>query len=155
MQAKALSQYLRRYFCLPFQFFDLIVLFGAVMMLGCHEGEIVKKRADPDTTKIVGKWRCPPEGWLDSEIGPMQIKMDLQSSGKISVKWVIRQHAPGGDGEQSAEGVYQVDKSGLLTTQVIGRGDPIKYELKDDHLIMTLPQEADEPVEVYDFVRDE
>ena len=106
-----------------------------------------------DAHGIVGRWRSPPSGWLNGEWGPSQFVLELKPSGKIEVTWTVSEDSPGGGGVVSDEGTYRMVDD-ILTTNVIARGQPVRFEFRGDHLILTLPTEGESPSEVYEFVRD-
>ncbi len=111
------------------------------------------KHAANDATGIVGRWRSPPIGWRAGEAGPSQFVIELKATGEIKATWVVSKESPGGGGTRSDQGTYRIDGD-VLTTQIMARGEPIKFELSRGHLILTLPKEGESPSEVYEFVRE-
>lgn len=111
-----------------------------ILVVGCGD-----KKSMSD---IIGKWRSPAKGTRDSEWGPAQFHLELQQDGKIK-STVIIVGGPGGAGTISNEGTYKINGD-VLTTDVISRGAPIKYEIRNGHLILRLS----DPEEVYEFVRE-
>lgn len=111
------------------------------------------KQSSGDAKRLVGRWRSPPRGWLEGEWGPSQVVIELKSSGEIRLTWTTSEDSPGGGGVISEEGRYRIADD-VLTTDVIARGEPVRFEFRGDRLILTLPREGAEPIEVYEFVRD-
>lgn len=130
----------------------LVVAMGLGWWLSYRALE-AKKPAD-DASKIIGRWRTPPEGWIKSEWGPSQFVIELNSSGEIKTTGIIREDSPA-NGVHSEKGTYSF-ADGMLTTELIAKGEPVKVEFNKDRMILTLPPEApDKPIEVYEYVRDE
>lgn len=145
----------RRNTCHGYRILGLMLLCAPVVLAPSCRGEKMPTRNADIAKNIVGKWRSPPQGWHMGEWGASQFVMELKPSQEIKVKWTVKRDSPAGGGVQSDEGTYRIAHH-TLTTDVIARGEPIKVEFKDNHLILTLPQEApDKPTEVYEFVRDE
>jgi len=124
----------------------LVLFYGSLMLaFGCGGNNVIKQAgADTNNNRIVGKWQCPPEGSLPGgeEQGPTQIILEFSASGLAKMQMNVS--GPAG-GKAATEGTYRISPiiDGVLTTDLLARGEPIKFEFKfkDDHLILTLPSE--------------
>jgi hypothetical protein len=122
----------------------LTFFYGSVMFsFGCGGKDAKKQdRADTNKNRIFGKWQCPPEGSLPGgkEQGPTQIILEFDPSGLAKMQ--LNVGGPAG-GKSTTEGTYRISPivDGVLTTDLLARGEPIKFEFQDDHLILTVPNE--------------
>jgi hypothetical protein len=141
----------------------LFLCIKTACMFGCREepamNKTVGERNTPDPlSDVVGKWRCPAKGWRMTEQGPAQFMLQLNQSGTIRFMTTVKGPDRGPSGEFSFEqsgldGTYRVGGH-TLTTVALG-SQPVAFERKGDHLILTFPgRSADKPDEIMDFARD-
>jgi hypothetical protein len=97
-----------------------------------------------NANRIVGTWQCPPHGKLPggAEQGPTQIIMEFDASGLATMRQNITE--PSGDeGTWVDRGTYRISPvaGNILSTDLLGRGEPVRFEFENGHLILMVPNE--------------